>query len=104
MFIPDPSFFIPDPGSRVDKIPDPGSGSKNVSILNKKNDTKFSKIKSGQFIPDPGSGFFSILDPGSRGQKSTGYLILNTKNCKEQIRYALDPLRYSLGLALKKVT
>jgi hypothetical protein len=25
--IPDPTFFIPDPRSRVDKIPDPSSGS-----------------------------------------------------------------------------
>jgi hypothetical protein len=35
----DPNFSIPDPGSRVKKIPDPGSGSasKNLSIFNPKN-------------------------------------------------------------------
>jgi hypothetical protein len=37
--IPDPDFSIPDPGSRVKKIPDPGSKStrKNLSIFNPKN-------------------------------------------------------------------
>jgi hypothetical protein len=36
--IPDPIFSIPDPGSRVDKIPDLGSGSasNNLSIFNPK--------------------------------------------------------------------
>jgi hypothetical protein len=35
-FIPDQKFFIPDPGSRVKKTPDSGSGSptKNLSIFN----------------------------------------------------------------------
>jgi hypothetical protein len=39
MFIPDPNFFIKDPGSRVKKIPNLGSGSasKNLSIFNPKN-------------------------------------------------------------------
>jgi hypothetical protein len=32
MFIPDPDFSIPDPGSRDKNIPDPGSASKNLSI------------------------------------------------------------------------
>jgi hypothetical protein len=44
MFIPDPIFFIPDPGS----------ASKNLSIFNPKTETKFSKIRSGMFIPNPG--------------------------------------------------
>ncbi len=39
--IPDPIFSFPDPGSRVDKISDPGSGpdpqSKNLSIFNSQN-------------------------------------------------------------------
>jgi hypothetical protein len=37
--IPDPTFSIPDPGSRVKKIPDLGSRSapKNLSIFNPKN-------------------------------------------------------------------
>jgi hypothetical protein len=35
MFIPDPNFSIPDPGSRRFRIPDPGSASKkNSSFLN----------------------------------------------------------------------
>jgi hypothetical protein len=36
MFIPDPNFSIPDPESRVKKIPDPGAASKNLSILKPK--------------------------------------------------------------------
>jgi hypothetical protein len=36
MFIPDPIFSVPDSGFRVDKIPDPGSASKNLSIFNPK--------------------------------------------------------------------
>jgi hypothetical protein len=42
------------PGSRVKKIPDPGSGSasKNLSILNQKIIYKLSEI-SRLFIPDP---------------------------------------------------
>jgi hypothetical protein len=72
-------FSIPDLGSGVKKIPDPGSGSasKNLSILTQK------KIVSVH----PGSGSrFRILillpipDPGTRGQKGTGsrIRILNT--------------------------
>jgi hypothetical protein len=39
MFILDPGsvFIMPEPESRVDKIPDPGSASKNLSIFNPKN-------------------------------------------------------------------
>jgi hypothetical protein len=37
MVIPDPNFSIPDLGSMVEKIPDPGAASKNLSILNPKN-------------------------------------------------------------------
>jgi hypothetical protein len=46
MFIPDPNFFIPDPGFRVNKIPDPGSGSasKNLRIYNPKNFSKLSEL------------------------------------------------------------
>jgi hypothetical protein len=37
--VADPNFSIPDPGSRVKKIPDPGSesASKNFGIFNSKN-------------------------------------------------------------------
>ncbi len=58
MFIPDPNFSIPDPGSRVKKNPDPGSGSA-------------SKNCSSQ-IPD-----LDFSHPGSSGQKSTGSWILD---------------------------
>jgi hypothetical protein len=69
MFIPNPgSDFFPsrilDPGSKVDKIPDPHQ--RNKVFLTQITDNKFSNIRSGIFIPDPGSGFFSIPDPGSR--------------------------------------
>ncbi len=39
MFIPDPNFSIPDPGSKRFRIPDPesGSASKNLSIFIPKN-------------------------------------------------------------------
>ncbi len=84
MFIQDlgSDFFIPDFGSRVDKIQDPRSGfaSKNLSIFNPKTDrylvlkNKIQDVNHGYRIlalnfslriPDP--------DPGSKGQKSTGY-------------------------------
>jgi hypothetical protein len=54
---------IPDPESRVDKIPDPGSGSasKNLSNVSPKTATKFSKISPRMFLPDPGSRIL-VLD------------------------------------------
>jgi hypothetical protein len=62
------------PGSEFfqSQIPDPGSSSKNLSILTQKIVSKFSEILSGLFIPDPDPGFLPIPDPGSRGQKGTG--------------------------------
>jgi hypothetical protein len=78
-------MFIPDPESRVDKIPDSGPSSKNLIIFNSKNYIKF-LIRFGMFVPDPGFGFFSIPDPdpGSRDQKSTGSRIRmrNTSDCR----------------------
>ncbi len=46
MFIPGPGFefSILDPRSRVGKIPDPGSASKNLIIFNSKIVTKLSEI------------------------------------------------------------
>jgi hypothetical protein len=71
MFVLDPILAIPDPGSTVDKILDPGSGSasKNVSIFNPKN----LFLSFGMFIPDsdffpsciPGQGVKKAPDPGS---------------------------------------
>jgi hypothetical protein len=57
MFIPDPNFYsIPDPGSRVKKIPDSGFGSasRNVSISTQKIVSNL-----GNTIRDvhPGSGY-----------------------------------------------
>jgi hypothetical protein len=60
--IPDPNFSIPDSGSRVKKIPDPGSASKNLSIFNPKN----CFYALGNMVWD--------VHPGSRiqGSKGTG--------------------------------
>jgi hypothetical protein len=91
MFIPDPGydFFpsrirtvsIPDPGSELSpsRIPDPGSASKNLSILNPKK-TKKLFLSSRKYdpgcssrIPDPDADFLPIPDPGSmRQKKGTG--------------------------------
>jgi hypothetical protein len=59
-------------GSRIDKIPDSGSGSasKHKVLLTEKTYTKFSKIRSGMFIPDP--WIFSVPDLGSRSKRSNG--------------------------------
>jgi hypothetical protein len=69
--IQDPGSYYFHPGSRVDKILDPGSGSAS-KYFNSKNETKFSKIRSRMFIPDPGSGFFSIPDPGVKKAPDSG--------------------------------
>jgi hypothetical protein len=76
MFIPDPRFRI-----RTVSIPDPGSSSKNLSILTPKKAKKWflsSKnmirvVHPGSRIPDPDADFLPsrIPDPGSRGQKGT---------------------------------
>jgi hypothetical protein len=60
--LPVPTFSIPDPGSRVDKIPDPDQHQRVSVFLTQKTDTQFLKIKSGMFNPDPGS--WIILDQG----------------------------------------
>jgi hypothetical protein len=66
------AMFIPDPGSvffpsriRTVSIPDPGSASKNLSVLTpKKWFLSSRKYDPGCYLP--------ISDPGSRCQKSTG--------------------------------
>jgi hypothetical protein len=63
MFIPDPNFPIPDPGSKKFRIPDPHQIIK--EILNQKTVFKLSEIRSGMLIPDPDLDCLSILDPGS---------------------------------------
>ncbi len=48
---------------RIFSIPNPGSASKNFSILTKKTVSKLSEIWSGLFIPDPDPDFLPIPDP-----------------------------------------
>jgi hypothetical protein len=49
LFIPDPGYDFFHPRYRVDKISDQDPAMK-LSILNPKNDIRFSKIRSGMFI------------------------------------------------------
>jgi hypothetical protein len=67
MFIPDPKFYIADPGSRVKNIPDPGSAS-----ASKKLSTYFSLKKLCLCSRKSDLDFCPIPGPGSRGQKGTG--------------------------------
>ncbi len=61
MFVPDPNFFA---------IPDPGSASKNVSILTGKMVSKHLEIWSRVFHPGSGDpDFLPIPDPEFRGSK-----------------------------------
>jgi hypothetical protein len=74
MFIPDPGSDFFHPGSRVDKIPDSGSGAASKN-------TEFSKIRSvhpRSRIPDPGSGFFFHPVSRIRGSKNRRISIRNT--------------------------
>ncbi len=65
-------FSFPDPGSRVKKIPDSESASKNLSNFNPKN--CFLALGVGNIIRyvHPDLVFLPIPDPVSRGQKGTG--------------------------------
>ncbi len=70
-------------GSRIRlfSIPDPGSSSKNLSILTpKKAKNGFQALKNMIRVVHPGSGCWlsPIPDPGSRGQKGTQSRIRNT--------------------------
>ena len=78
--IPDPTFFHPGSRIRTVSIPDPGSASKNLSILTPKKTKKWF-LSSRKYdpgcssrIPDPDADFYPsrIPDPGYRGQKGTG--------------------------------
>jgi hypothetical protein len=67
--IRDPTFSIPDPRSRVNKILDPDLHQRIEVFLTKK------LILSSQKDVHPGSWMiwtFSVPDPGFRGQKSIG--------------------------------
>jgi hypothetical protein len=81
--IPDPTFFHPGSRIRTVSIPDPGSASKNLSILTQKKTKKW-VLSSRKYdpgclsrIPDPDADFLPIPDPGSRGQKGTGSATLD---------------------------
>jgi hypothetical protein len=54
MFIPDPTFYHPGSRIRTVSIPDPGSASKNLSILTPKKKTKKWFISSRKYEYDPG--------------------------------------------------
>ncbi len=72
------------PGSRIRlfSIPDPGSASKNLSILTQTNGFwALQKIWFRLFIQDPNPDFLPIPDPGSRGQKGTGSRIPDPQYC-----------------------
>ncbi len=56
-----PVLRIPDPNF---SIPDPGSATKNLSILTQKIVSILSIICSGMFIPDPDLDFLPIPEPG----------------------------------------
>jgi hypothetical protein len=87
MLIPDPIFFIPDPGPMVKKIPDPGSASKTFFLSSQKYD---SGCSSRIRIPDPDLDLLPIRDPESPcGQKGTGsrILIRNTVQYNQAATY-----------------
>ncbi len=71
MFIPDPKFSIPDPGSRIKKIP----ATKKSSITHK-SVTMLSEIWNKIFIPDSDPDFFQFWipdpDPGAKKAPDPG--------------------------------
>ncbi len=88
--IPDPNFFHPWIRIRIFPIPDPGSASKNVSILNPK------KLFPSPRKYDPGcsprirnliSYPFRITDPGVKKAPNPGSatLRIRTVNCKKRL-------------------
>ncbi len=87
------ALSVADPGCfRVFPIPDPGSASKNLSILSatQKIVSKLSKIWSGLLILDPDPDFFT--HPGSRGQKGHRILDPDPQQCLlyEEFRFVSE--------------
>jgi hypothetical protein len=68
--IPDPHFSIPDPESRVKKIPDPRPHQRNKLLLTQKTVSELSEKLSWIFFPD--SRFFSIPDLGVKKAQNSG--------------------------------
>jgi hypothetical protein len=69
MFIPDPNFFIPDPGLKRYRIPDPDPQQRIVVFLTKKMALSFCKYDLGCWdlgarIQDPDFFPSRIPDPG----------------------------------------
>ncbi len=94
LFILDPNFFHLRSRIRIFSIPDPGSASKNFSILTQNFFSKLSEIWFWLFIPDPDPDFLPFPDPGSRGQKGTGSWIQGSKRHRipdPGIKKAPDP-------------
>jgi hypothetical protein len=89
-------------GSRM-SIPDPGSASKNLSILTQKIVSQLPEIKFGLFIPDPDPDFLPIPDPGSRGQKGNGSRIRNTEFCLDNITLDATTVPTELYLTLGSI-
>ncbi len=73
MFIPDPTFFHPGSRIRTVSIPDPGSSSKNLSILTLKKAKKKWFQSTKKYEPGCSSRIrmLTFSHPGSRGQKGT---------------------------------
>ena len=82
MFIPDPNFFHP--GSRVIKIPDPGSAS---SILTKKFVSKLSELDPACSFSDPDLDFLPIPDPGVNKAPDPGSGSATLTSCKNVVRF-----------------
>jgi hypothetical protein len=83
IFIPDPNFSIPDPGSKRFRIPGPKDSRSRIRIkefkyfLTLKTVHNLSKKSIRLFIPDSGSGFFPLSpDPGSATLEVITYLAL----------------------------
>ncbi len=71
--IPDPNFSHPRSRIRIFPIRDPGSATKNLSILTQKTVSKLSEISSGLLIPDPDFFYPSrIPDPGHKRAPDPG--------------------------------
>ncbi len=70
--IPDPTFFYPGSRIRPVSIPDPGSASKNLSVLTPKKPKKWFLCSRkydpscSSWIPDPDADLLPIPDPGSQ--------------------------------------
>ncbi len=101
MFIPDPNFSLPYPGSRVKKVPGPGSGS------GSKNGSPNPYL---DFLPNPRSGIQEkTTDPGSATLKfyvkvadltRSSKTLNSNKNCTYLVLKIFDKYRRAFLLYL----